>query len=377
MLLVNTFQLNFSIFIQRETKCFDSNDQNIQLKNFAQVDNMQRNQKNQICKMNANENIDVEFEKFEIQNDFNRKEIVNIYCAIDHLQIIKKKYFLKVFDQLNYTKSSKRTRLSQNRTIKLTIYQKSNSRTAISRKKFFLKKQKICLNIYISQHTIKYRKLKLFCFDEFLDRKKIKKRLAELKLKNYANVLKILNFTIDDYESLIELKKILKAYRDFNVDLLIITQKIRNAKRLQTIQSLKRNEAYMNFLKKCHIHRLFIDNVDFLRNFNDNFIISTRNFTEIAKELDNSRNFVESRIIKSMMKKIYFKMNSNNVDYKKKYREITTLRRNDRRLNVLIFYFDKNILDLLSLIQNDSTFKMTYIFVNIMQILLLFNFQLN
>ena len=41
--------------------------------------------------MNANENIDIEFEKFEIQNDFNKKKIVNIYCAIDHFQIIKKK----------------------------------------------------------------------------------------------------------------------------------------------------------------------------------------------------------------------------------------------------------------------------------------------
>ena len=60
-LLVNTFQFNLSIFIQREIECLDSNDQNIQSKNLTQVDNMQRNQKNQIFKMNANENIDVAF----------------------------------------------------------------------------------------------------------------------------------------------------------------------------------------------------------------------------------------------------------------------------------------------------------------------------
>ena len=29
ILFVNTFQLNFSIFIQREIECFDNNDQNI------------------------------------------------------------------------------------------------------------------------------------------------------------------------------------------------------------------------------------------------------------------------------------------------------------------------------------------------------------
>ena len=44
MLFVNTFQFNFSIFIQREIECFDNNNQNIQSKNFAQIDNMQRNQ---------------------------------------------------------------------------------------------------------------------------------------------------------------------------------------------------------------------------------------------------------------------------------------------------------------------------------------------
>ena len=156
MLFVNTLQSNSSIFIQRETKCFDSNDQNIQSENLAQIDNMQRNQKYQISKTDANENFDVEFEKFEIQNDFNKKKIVNIYCATDHFQVIKKKYSLKIFDQLDYTKSSKRTRFFQNRTAKLTTHQKSNFRIAISRKKSFLKKKKTCLNIYISQHTIKY-----------------------------------------------------------------------------------------------------------------------------------------------------------------------------------------------------------------------------
>ena len=70
-------------------------------------------------------------------------------------------------------------------------------------------------------------------------------------------------------------------------------------------------------------------------------------------------------------------MNSNSVNYKKKYREIITLRRNDRRLNVLIFYFDKDIFDLLSLIQNNSTFELTCIFANTMQMLSSFNFQLN
>lgn len=146
---------------------------------------------------------------------------------------------------------------------------------------------------------------------------------------------------------MIELKKVLRAYRDSNVDLLITTQEIFNAKRLQTIQSLERNGTYMNLLKKCHIHRLFIDNLDPLRNPNDDFIVSTSNSIEAAGELGNPRNCAESRITKSMMKEIYPNMDSNSADSKKKYGGITALRRNGRRLDVLVSYFGKGILGLL------------------------------
>ena len=377
MLLVSTLQPNSPAFIQRETECPDSNDQSIQPENFAQVDNMQRNQGNQISRMDANENIDVESEEFGVQNDSNRREIVNTYCAADHLQVIKRKYPLRASGQPDYTGSPKRTRPSQNRTAGLTTHQRSSSRTAISRKKPFLEKQKACLDTYISQHTTKYRELGLPCPGEFLGREETRRRLAGLKLENYANVLRVLNFTIGGYESLVGLKEVLRAYRDPNVGLLITTQEVPNAKRLQAIQSLERNGAYMNLLKKCHIHRLFIDNVDPLRNPNDNFIVSTSNSTDAAGELGNPRNSAESRITKSMMKEVYPNMDSNSADYKKKYREITALRRNGRRLDVLVSYFGKGILGLLPLVQDDSTSGMAYIFADTMQVLSPFNFQLD
>ena len=67
-----------------------------------------------------------------------------------------------------------------------------------------------------------------------------------------------------------------------------------------------------------------------------------------------------------MMNEVYFNMDSINADYKKKYREITALRRNGRRLDVLVSYFGKGILGLLSLVQDDSTYEMSYIFADTM-----------
>lgn len=126
--------------------------------------------------------------------------------------------------------------------------------------------------------------------------------------------------TVAGCESLLGLKGILRAYRDPHVGLPQITPEVSNAKRLQTIHCLDGEKAYIDHLKKCHLHRLFIDNTDPLCTSNDSFIISTtKSFVIRARgESGNPRNSAESRTTKSMMKEVYPEVNLDSTAYKKK-----------------------------------------------------------
>ncbi len=220
-----------------------------------------------------------------------------------------------------------------------------------------LEKETACLEAYMSQHRTRYERLGLPCPGDFVDSEKTKNRLASLRLDSRAKVLRLFSFAIAGCESLVGLKEILRAYRDPDVGPPQIAREVSNAKRLETIQNLGGKEAYLNLLKKCHIHRLFTDNVDPLCNSNDNFIVSTarRVETRARGELGNPRNSAESRITKSIMKEVYPEVHADSGGYSKKYREITGLRRSGRRLDVLVSQFGKGILGLLPWAQDDSS----------------------
>lgn len=283
--LDRTLQINSLIPIQREPELFDGNDQDLQSEDLTQADDRQHNLRKQVPRMDVNENNDINSEDFEVRNRSKGRGATNTYFNADHLQVEKRKYSLKASGQSNCTRTPKRTRPSQFRTAGLATRQDSSIRHAMSCKEPFLETEKACLESYISQYKTKYRELGLACPGELFSSRESRKRLASLGLDNYAKFLRVLSFTIGDYESLLGLKEILRVYRDPNISPLISTQEAPNAKRLEAIRSLEIKGAYINLIKKCHIHRLFTDNIDPLRNPNDNFIVRTTYATENSATL--------------------------------------------------------------------------------------------
>lgn len=223
----------------------------------------------------------------------------------------------------------------------------------------------------MSQYRTRYERLGLPCPGDFVDSEETKNRLASLRLDSRANVLRVFSFAIAGCESLVGLKEILRAYRDPDVGPPQIAREVSNAKRLETIQRLGGKEAYLNLLKKRHIHRLFTDNVDPLCNSNDNFVVSTAKSVETRArgEFGNPRNSAESRITKSIIKEVYPEIHMDSADYSKKYREITGLRRSGRRLDVLVSHFGKGVLGLLPLAQDDSSLGLVGKVTDTMQVL--------
>lgn len=219
-----------------------------------------------------------------------------------------------------------------------------------------LKTQLACLDAYILQHRTRYEKLGLPCPGDFVESAKIKIRLANLGLDTHANVLRAFSFAIAGCESLFGLQEILRAYRNNDAGPRILAREVSNAKRLETIKGLSGEEAYLNLLKNCHVHKLFSENIDPLCNSNDNFIVSTTENvkTRASKELGNPRNSAESRITKSIMREVYPKVHLKSSDYRSKYDEISGLRRSGRRLDILVSRFGKGILGLLPFAQGDS-----------------------
>ena len=232
----------------------------------------------------------------------------------------------------------------------------TGSRRKKLRNKPLFERETARLESYISQHRKKCEKMGLPCPGDFVYSAATKIRLASLGLESHVNVLRVLSLTIGSCESLVVLKEILRAYRDPGSGSLETTRDVSNAKRLETIRSLSGNAAFLNLLKKCHIHRLFTDNKDSLCDPTDNFIISTTKSvtTRTRGETGNPRNSAEAKITKSIMREVYPEVDSNSADYRLKYREVTELRRTGRRLDMLISRFGLGILGLLPLAQQDS-----------------------
>ena len=216
------------------------------------------------------------------------------------------------------------------------------------------------LEEHISQHRAKYENLGLTYPGDHFDGEETRKHLSILGLGNHADILKVFSCTIGGHESLTGIKEILQAYNNPEIGLLQTSREVSNAKRLQMIQSLERNEAYMNFLKKCHIHQLYMDNIDPLDNSYDNFVVRTTTSRGNRKETDNPGNAAESRVAISMMMEVYSDVQLNSRAHRQKYREITLLRRSGRRLALLLSHFGKGILGLLPLTHDESSCGFIY-----------------
>ena len=376
------FQPTSPSLAQRKMEFSYSDDQDLPFDNLTQVDDGQRSHGSQDIRMDEDGNTDIaEPEDMGMHNCSDRQN-ENSRCDAAQHQAVTRKSSLEASGRPKGTHAAQTTRLSRSRKRESVTLQRSGfnpmraaqkrtgaietkkqnitkagSKSKISGNGPLLEKATACLEEYMSQHRTRYEGLGLPCPGDFVDSEKTKNRLASLRLDNHANVLRVFSFTIGSCKSLVGLKEVLRAYRDPNIGPLQIARDVSNAKRLETIQNLGGKEAYLNFLKKCHIYRLFTDNIDPLCNSNDNFRVSTAKSvaTRARGELGNPRNSAESRITKSMMKEVYPEVNSKSTDYLKKYREITGLRRSGRRLDLLVSQFGRGILGLLPLAQDDSS----------------------
>ena len=391
------FQPTSPSLAQRKMEFSYSDDQDLPFDNLTQIDDGQRSHESQDIRMDEDGNTDIaEPEDIGMHNYSDRRQNENSRCDASHHRAMTKKSSLEASGRPKATHAAKPTRLSRSRKRESVTLQRSGldpmravqkrtganetkkqnitkagSKSKISGNGPLLEKETACLEAYMSQHRTRYEGLGLPCPGDFVDSEETKNRLASLRLDNYANVLRVFSFTIGSCKSLVGLKEVLRAYRDPDIGPLQIAQEVSNAKRLETIQNLGGKEAYLNFLKKCHIYRLFTDNIDPLCNSNDNFRVSTAKSvaTRARGELGNPRNSAESRITKSMMKEVYPEVHSDSTDYPKKYREIKGLRRSGRRLDLLVSQFGRGILGLLPLTQDDSSPGLACKITDTMQVL--------
>ena len=372
------FQPNSPSLAQQKMEFSYSDDQHLPFDNLTQVDDGQQSHGSQDIRMDEDRNTDiVESEDVRMHNCSDRRQNEHSRCDSGHHQAMTRKSSPETSCRPKSTRAANSSRkresvtsqrsglnpmrAAQKRTGTIETKQpkitKAGSKSRTSGSRPFLEKETACLEACMSQHRTRYEGLGLPCPGDFVDSEETKIRLASLRLDDHANVLKVFSFTIGGCESLVGLKEVLRAYREPDIGPLKIAREVSNAKRLETIQSLGGKEAYLNLLKKCHIHRLFTDNIDPLCNSNDSFIVSTAKSvaTRARGELGNPRNSAESRITKSMMKEVYPEVDSDSADYSKKYCEITRLRRSGRRLELLVSRFGRGILGLLPLAQDDSS----------------------
>ena len=399
------FQPTCPSLTQRNMEISNSDDQDLPYESITQLDDGQRSQGSQDSRMDEEGNTDIpEPEDIEMQSCLDARQNENFRNDASHHQAVIGKLYVDASGRAKGRNATKSTRLSLSRKGKSVTRQRSGLDPMRAAQKHtgpiqaksqnitklgsynrtsgvgpVLEKEMAYLQGYMMQNRMRYERLGLPCPGDFVDNKETKNRLASLRLDNHANILRIFSFTIAGYESLVGLKEILRAYRDPDVRPPRIAQEVSNAKRLETIQCLGGKEAYLNLLKKCHIHRLFADNIDPLCNSNDNFIVSTA--MSVAGRarggLGNPRNFAESRITKAMMKDVYPEVHPDSAGYSKKYREIKGLRRSGRRLDLLVSQFGKGILGLLPLAKDDSSTGLACKVTDTMHVHSLFIFQLD
>ena len=236
----------------------------------------------------------------------------------------------------------------------------SSSRTIVSCKASFLEKGNALLEEYISQQRKKYENLGLPCPGDYFDSEETENRLVSFGMEKYTYILQVFHFMIGGHEPIIGLKNILGVYRSHELSSLQIEREVSNAKRVQVIKGLERKEEYINLLKRCHIHQLYVDNADPLDTPYDNFIVSTVTSAAQRKQKGNPRNAAESKVTKSMVVEVYPNIQPGSREYGQKYREISLLRKNGRRLALLVSKFGRGILGLLPLTQDESSCGMNF-----------------
>lgn len=162
--------------------------------------------------------------------------------------------------------------------------------------------------------------------------------------------LKILYFAIASPESLVVLRDVIQAHRrSLAGNLSPKDCNIPQAERLEVIERLNGNIAYFGLLKRCHIHRLFVDTNRSSRKTGDGFVNNTTRSIATLQipKTGNPSHIEDAEASRSMMKEVYPLLQQDNDEYGKKYRAISSLRKLGQRLHLLVEKFGYGIIGLL------------------------------
>lgn len=176
-------------------------------------------------------------------------------------------------------------------------------------------------------------------------------RDASLGTDETTMALKVLYFTIASSESLAALGDIAQTHRrrSLSGNQLSASCDLSRADRLRVIDRLDEDIAYYSLLKRCHVHRLFVDSTRSSRKTVDGFVndtvesISSRQRPKIGNPSHNDDAFASM----SIMVEVYPEIRQDSFEYRRKYRYITDLRKLGQRLHLLVEKFGYGILGLL------------------------------
>ncbi|KAL8706066.1 MAG: hypothetical protein Q9201_000859 [Fulgogasparrea decipioides] len=187
---------------------------------------------------------------------------------------------------------------------------------------------------------------------DLLSNEEAENLLTSVSSEKQALILRSFLAALGGCDSLISLKHILQAYRESHQSNPPSHVHISsNVQRVEVIKRLGGKAAYCTFLKYCHIHKLFVENLRLHSNASDKFINS--NAANIAAQSSRGRGnpvtSKEAQITKSMMQELYPDIQPTHFRYNSLYREISDWRKAGRRLERLVSEFDYGILGLLPL----------------------------
>ena len=169
---------------------------------------------------------------------------------------------------------------------------------------------------------------------------------------DYETELATFFFAIGSSESLAIFQDIIRMYRS---NVLMESKETRqgfsNAERVRTIERLDGNISYFQFLKRCHIHALFLSSGASDQQVNDNFVVETTQSATKRKTLPRGNPFyiANAQLTTSIMKEIYPNLEKGDAGYVKKYRFITALRQLGQRLHLLVDRFGLGVIGLIPL----------------------------
>ncbi|KAM0124691.1 hypothetical protein ACHAO1_010945 [Botrytis cinerea] len=220
------------------------------------------------------------------------------------------------------------------------------------------KKQKTSTNSFKSRQLIQ--------LDNYLEQEKQKCRAfglsfipMEIETVNDSQIppgesdlaVKSLSLLIASPQSIVALQEIIKAHRASTAH-----KQFRDrdnfslADRVKAIEDAESNIAYRLFLKRCHIHKLFIDCSKGSRRTSDGFVVDT--VQSVSKQAGprrgNPQNLDNAIIAEEIVKEVYPNLNPGTKLYAKKRVFIHRLRKLGERLDVLVKNFGYGILGLLA-----------------------------